>query len=161
MREKLIKLLETVPPLDAAIIGLRGGKQLLSTSRIADHLIANGVTVQDKTEISEELLEQLRNAPVTILQEEPTIEVVQQWIPVTERLPEDDDQLHFYDDGIMRCITVLAYTEYGRTIPKNRLLVRPTGNKYLEKQVTNGWVWASGTEEVTHWMPLPQPPKEE
>jgi hypothetical protein len=45
MRAKLIKLLETVPPLDAAIIGLRGGKQLLSTSRIADHLLANGVTV--------------------------------------------------------------------------------------------------------------------
>lgn len=86
---------------------------------------------------------------------------VQEWVPVSERLPEDEDQLHFYDDGRMRCITVLAYTEYGRTIPKNRLLVRPTGNEFLDKQVTDGWIWASGTEKVTHWMPLPEPPKGE
>ena len=45
-REKLIELLETVPPPDSVIMGLRGGKRLLSTSRIADHLIANGVTIQ-------------------------------------------------------------------------------------------------------------------
>ena len=86
---------------------------------------------------------------------------IQKWIPVTERLPEDDENIHFYDDGRLRCVTVLAYTEYGRTIPKNRLLVRPTGIEYLDTQVTDGWVWASGTEEVTHWMPLPEPPKGE
>ena len=117
MREKLIELLREVQYL--------GGLE----EKIADYLIANGVTVQ-------------------------------QWIPVTERLPEDDEQLHFYDDGRMRCVTVLAYTEYGRSIPKNRLLVRRTGNEFLDQQATDGWKWARGTEEVTHWMPLPQPPKE-
>ena len=82
------------------------------------------------------------------------------WIPVSEGLPEDDKRLKFYDDGRMRCITVLAYTEYGRIIPKNRLLVRPTGNEFLDKQVTDGWIWESGTKEVTHWMPQPEPPEE-
>lgn len=84
---------------------------------------------------------------------------VQHWISVKDRLPEDDDSIHFYDDGRMRCTTVLAYTEYGRIIPKNRLLVKPTGNEYLDTQVTDGWEWARGTEEVTHWQPMPQPPK--
>ena len=83
------------------------------------------------------------------------------WIPVTERLPEEDKRVRFSDDGRMRFTTVLAYTEYGRIIPKNRLLVRPTGNEYLDTQVTDGWVWARGTEDVTHWMPLPEPPKGE
>ena len=97
--------------------------------KIAQHLIANGVTAQE-------------------------------WISVTERLPEDDERLEFYDDGRLRGTTVLAYTEYGRTVPKNRLIIRPTGDEYFDQFVTAGWEWSKGTENVTHWMPLPRPPKE-
>ena len=86
---------------------------------------------------------------------------VQEWISVKDVLPEDDEQIEFYDDGRIRLTTVLAYTEYGRIIPKNRFIVRPTGNEYLDKQVTNGWIWAIRTEEVTYWMPLPDAPKED
>jgi hypothetical protein len=86
---------------------------------------------------------------------------VQEWIPVTERLPEDDERLEFYDDGRLRGTTVLAYTEYGRTVPKNRLIIRPTGDEYFDQFVTDGWEWSKGTENVTHWMPLPKPPKGE
>lgn len=119
-RENLIELLQGSP---TDIMGNHG------VGALADHLIANGVTIQ-------------------------------RLIPVSERLPEDDDRLTFYDDGRLRCTTVLAYTVYGRTIPKNRLKVRIVNNEYLDTQATDGWVWASGTEEVTHWMPLPLPPKE-
>ena len=38
---------------------------------IADDLINNGVTVQKNVEISDELLKQLKNAPITIWKEEP------------------------------------------------------------------------------------------
>ena len=86
---------------------------------------------------------------------------VQEWISVKDMLPEDDEQIESYDDGRMSCKTVLAYTKYGRIISKNRLIVIPTGNKYLDNQVTDGWIWARGTEEITHWMPIPQPPKGE
>ena len=55
---------------------------------VADHLIANGVTVQENVEISDELLKQLKNAPITICKEEPSIELVQEWISVNDRLPE-------------------------------------------------------------------------
>ena len=55
---------------------------------VADHLITNGVTVHENVEISDELLKQLKNAPITICKEEPSIEVVQEWISVNDRLPE-------------------------------------------------------------------------
>ena len=84
---------------------------------------------------------------------------VQEWISVDDRLPEDDEKIESYYDGRMSCKTVLVYTKYGIVIPKNRLIVRPTGNKYLDSPVTDGWIWASGTEEVTHWMPMPELPK--
>ena len=58
------------------------------TEYLADHLISNGVTVQENVEISDELLKQLKNAPITICKEEPSIEVVQEWISVNDRLPE-------------------------------------------------------------------------
>ena len=100
---------------------------------------------------SEEIAENLIGHGVT----------VQEWISVDDRLPEDDEKIESYYDGRMSCKTVLIYTKYGIIIPKNRLIVRPTGNKYLDDQVTGGWIWAGGTEEVTHWMPIPEPPKGE
>lgn len=76
IREKLVELLRDVQYL--------GGLE----EKIADHLIANGVTVQENVEISDELLKQLKNAPITICKEEPSIEVMQEWISVNDRLPE-------------------------------------------------------------------------
>lgn len=59
MREKLIKLLEsTVPKEEVAAYG----EVYVSTSRVADHLIANGVTLDNQVSSSK-------------------------WIPVSERLP--------------------------------------------------------------------------
>lgn len=83
------------------------------------------------------------------------------WVSVNEKLPEEDDRVPIYDDGRMKATTVLAYTVYGRIIPKNRLMVRVVGNEYLDTQATDGWVWASGSEDVTHWKPMPGKPKEE
>ena len=97
-REKLIELLCYVQYL--------GGLE----EKIADHLLANGVTVQ-------------------------------KWIPVTERLPfaeygESDDVLAITELGVMRTL----YFDGGN------------------------WCFQSGEccpHKVTHWMPLPQPPKED
>lgn len=76
------------------------------TERFADHLIANGVTMQE-------------------------------WIPVTERLPQNDQYaLCFMQNGSFR---VLQWS-------------------YI------AWMWNNDNEryeeeDVTHWMPLPVPPK--
>lgn len=78
------------------------------------------------------------------------IERVQDWIPVEERLPEEN-------------VTVLAFN------------ADPHAEKYVLARyravVHFGYCWCQFDQEydswcascwkVTHWMPLPQPPKEE
>lgn len=77
----------------------------------ADHLIANGVTIQ-------------------------------QWIPVTERLPEP-------------FVSVLVQMPGEKPFPTVR-----------EGFISNNGVWHSAyfdreSDEVTHWRPMPEPPKRE
>ena len=105
VREKLIELLETVvSPKDV----LCDGEVLVSTSRVADHLISHGVTVQ-------------------------------QWIPVTERLPEK---------------------------PGRYLICEELGRAMIAGWDTSRWFGGHSYSEftvykATHWMPLPEPPKGE
>lgn len=81
-------------------------------ARLADHLIANGVTFAED------------------------INVPNKWIPVSERLPEED--------GIY-LISVNSETKgiYSRTA----------------WYFTQNEQWLA-MQEVTHWMPMPEPPKE-
>ena len=62
---------------------------------------------------------------------------IQKWIPVTERLPESQQKV---------------------------IVCRKNGK--VEQGVylgVNGWwkVYGTNTKAVTHWMPLPEPPKED
>lgn len=77
----------------------------------ADHLIANGVTVTDNN-------------------------VGGKWIPVTERLPENE-----------KVIVVLG----------NPCEVWTFNGDYWEDE----YGWLQEFKGVTHWMPLPEPPKGE
>ena len=116
MREKLIELLKQIPQVNHAEAYVHGMDYVFGCA--ADHLLANGVTVQ-------------------------------QWIPVTERLPENDYGKHWKErphylvclaNGLMRVAT-FGYKEYGWWIDSH--------NCVLSKEHYT---------EVTHWMPLP--PKE-
>ena len=66
---------------------------------------------------------------------------VQEWIPVTERLPEDDSD-------------VIAYL---RTGEEERIFPANYAKGVWFDCIFNKRV----TETTTHWMPLPQPPKGE
>ena len=58
----------------------------------------------------------------------------QTWIPVTERLPESDTAVIVATDSGMVFQCLYAY---------------------------DGWdLWDGYTVNITHWMPLPEPPKE-
>lgn len=81
VREKLVELI-----FDSLCHHI--DKSCKLAENIADDLISNGVTVRENVEISGELLKQLKNAPITICKEEPSIELVQEWISVDDRLPE-------------------------------------------------------------------------
>ena len=63
---------------------------------------------------------------------------VQEWISVNDRLPKDGQIVLTYKNGVY---DIQAYEE--------------RRNGWLCK----GWFWSMAT--VTHWMPLPQPPKGE
>ena len=100
VREKLVELLRSAKyNLAGNTLGQSYFDSCLAI--IADHLIANGVTVQ-------------------------------QWIPVTERLPEDD-------------VDVLTRRATGVSV---------------DSHCRSGWLYDEyhGEWSVTHWMPLPETP---
>lgn len=108
-REKLIELIQGTP--DVKVWPDAGGK-------IADHLIANGVTVQ-------------------------------KWIPVAERLPEKHG-------GTYVCL--LKFPEAKEAFPHCL-----TWHAYGDNGYVNGPHFSDeGLDglKVTHWMPLPELPKE-
>lgn len=100
-REKLIELLYNLPTPEFVIGTRRAGKKLITAGFIADHLIANGVTVRE-------------------------------WISVKDRLPNKP----------MKC---LVYTKRGDCCGYDILYY----NQGFYSQYDN----------VTHWMPLPEPPE--
>lgn len=65
---------------------------------------------------------------------------VQQWIPVTERLPDKHDRylcnVRAFSFPDLRYFAILKYDDGG----------------FIEGRIY--------TDDVTHWMPLPEPPKE-
>ena len=88
------------------------------------------------------LKEASRNAVIIPGGCEPSIELVEpvKWIPVTERLPKD------------RSERVLVKIKYADSI---------TGSPAMD---TDRYVideWMRYGDFVTHWMPLPEPPKED
>ena len=73
---------------------------------------------------------------------------VQEWIPVTERLPD-----------LIPCNVGTAYSE---------AVIAWTSGRKAMIAVWDGidWIapfdyWEAWGEEITHWMPLPEPPKGE
>ena len=108
IREKLVELIKKVPY--GVVVGAKFEQHFCE--KVADHLIANGVTVQE-------------------------------WIPVSERLPDDA----LIGKEILICI-------------KNRWEERRTTTAHwwgYKARLDAAWFWA----DVTHWMPLPEAPKGE
>lgn len=107
------------------------GMQAIGNTEVADHLIQNGVTIQ-------------------------------KWIPVTERLPEEHDSIFAKLYGTERFLPGMF-----KTISENVLavFVLEDGRKRVKETHTNEGKWnmsgVYGAKEVTHWMPLPEPPKED
>lgn len=77
------------------------------------------------------------------------------WIPVQERLPED----MLPSDSKARQIKVLVSIrgENGTTV-RTQLRMKPT--PYFQSIGITDWYWKYAAGNVTHWMPLPEPPKE-
>ena len=122
-REKLIELLVEFVEVDVWDNGEFIEKEI-NFAKIADNLIAHGVTIQ-------------------------------KWIPVTERLPDKIDQYIVvvkskcdFEDEYCIDTDVAIYNPYERA--------------YIDGCWTTFNDWDEGQQylHVTHWMPLPKPPKE-
>ena len=120
MREKLIELIQTATYNVNCICVSRDwcdgcpaeyGKGACKEVYVADHLIANGVTISNLETVDKE------------------------WIPVSDRLPEKGKD-------------VLVYT-----LTHDVLKAHCYGDR---QWFAHDGIW----RVVTHWMPLPEPPKE-
>lgn len=78
---------------------------------------------------------------------------VQRWIPVTERLPEDD----LPKGSKVKQIKVLTALKSDKGVRTVRSQMRYRCTWYSDSEP---WTWKYSGSEITHWMPLPEPPKE-
>lgn len=165
MREKLIELLENSPYLDVL-----GG--LSYYEEAADHLIANGVILKDDTSCMQRfiatessldikrMISEWENKPVVFYADrgESIIPIPQwEWIPVTERLPEEDGKYLVFEQSSGRTNTsILRFAKDARKVDRYDFKGR-WKNAWYEYDSE----WGHYTvDSVTHWMPLPEPPKE-
>ena len=112
-------------------------------------------------DVREKLVELLQSAPADIIGNHGVVALadlliangvtVQEWISVKDRLPDNKEYDWVLaqvveDNGFMHIPTVMEY--------------RQSKNDWFEE--TYGWISEhNGAFTVTHWMPLPQPPKGE
>ena len=135
VREKLVELIGSTEYGNGSLVGNNFQKGFIE--KIATHLIANGVTVQENVEISDELLKQLKNAPITICKEEPSVELAQEWISVDDELPKEQG--------------------YYRVYHKNS---KSISDRFYYKDCTDLFVNVMD-DPITYWKPIEQPPKGE
>ena len=115
MRDKLIELIGSTEYGKGSLVG--NNFQRGFVEKIADHLIANGVTIQ-------------------------------KWIPVTERLPKP------YGDVITLRQDLLS--ENWHAVGLEYITLHGDANIPVWSKDHMTW-----KNKVTHWMPLPEPPKGE
>lgn len=99
-------------------------------------IIANGVTVQDGND---------NNVPT-------------KWISVNDRLPQEDGSYLVTINSFNGCkyIDVRWFAKDGEIVDKYELAGQENVWYYYDSE----WGYIS-IDSVTHWMPLPQPPKGE
>ena len=78
----------------------------------------------------------------------------QQWISVKDRLPEDD-----IPKGSDR-LAIKVMVSYGNRKNSVRTLTRWRWIESMNPIQYSNWIWSKDADCVTHWMPLPEPPKE-
>ena len=141
-REKLIELLREGIRADnekkeAWILGGKVGEKPSVFENMADHLIANGVTIKRERFLIKE------NGEIVPLSSK--------WIPVTERLPK----------SIANKVITLSENGYVGFGHYENYKGRQTWYNLESDEPFTAWNHDDDSYEVTHWMPLPKPPKGE
>ena len=122
-REKLVSILLSTPNPEVVVAGQRNGKAFAIADFIANYLIANGVTFATDNNVGSK------------------------WIPVTERLPDEDG-------------SYLVTTTTGMITTARFYISKYFPATKCMPEFTSQAKWQSN-RNVTYWMPLPEPPKED
>ena len=127
-REKLIELFFNAEQMVHIPYGMNTKEaERYVFEQMADHLIANGVTVNE-------------------------------WISVKDRLPDKDGAYLVFEKGSYgNQIRTLRFAKDGRKVDKYDF---HRGWKNVWYRYDSEWGHIT-IDSVTHWMPLPQPPKGE
>lgn len=78
------------------------------------------------------------------------------WISVKDRLPEDDENIKFYDNNGLKIAPFLVFDGDIFICPRLKAYQKLNA---LRLDNINEWIWYQHLW-ITHWMPLPEPPKE-
>lgn len=131
VREKLVELLGNLFCGDYGVNGCDSCKYntevMCSAYACADHLIANGVTIQ-------------------------------RWIPVAERLPRSRGEVFVWRvTPSWRTYDIVRFTDCLEDVDDVEFKGQKRGGFYLYDSEYGIYE----TRDVTHWMPLPEAPKED
>jgi hypothetical protein len=126
VREKLVELLCEAHSKATDAEAFADATYAQQLEMEADHLIANGVSIQ-------------------------------RWIPVEERLPEDDGEYLAVGNYFGWWWAVLMFAKDGRKVDEYDFHERWENVWYDFDRDCGHCIYGS----VTHWMPLPQTPKED
>ena len=103
-------------------------------------LVKRAITDWEHGDVSERIADHLISNGVRLETKRATSEEIKRWIPVTERLPDVGD----------RCLCNVKSFAFPGSYYISILMYDKCG--FVE-----GCIY---TDDVTHWMPLPEPPKE-
>ena len=137
VREKLVELLQDEN--DPVWMWFPNNASMM---QLSDYLIANGVTVQEDCK---DCAEATQNCIVKLQEQISELRSAHEWIPVTERLPEPK---HEFD----------ARNWY--LVALSNGVVKELAYEFNNNSVF-GYGWRETAYPVTHWMPMPHPPKGE
>lgn len=79
------------------------------------------------------------------------VEPGHEWISVEERMPEDDLPI---GSKVKQIKVFVAYKTNGRWVTRTQ--IRKKGRWY---GAPDEWDWIKISDPITHWMPMPEPPK--
>ena len=161
IKEKLIELICSTEYGNSSLIGNNFQKGFIE--KIADHIIASGYIEELQNEAYDLGVDSaLHNHfglswedAAGLRKEIKSLQEATRWIPVTERLPEDD----LPKDTKRRKIRCLVYSDKGTVKPcvRQRYQTKRSG-----EWVLSDWEWNKDIfAKPTHWMYMPEPPKGE
>ncbi len=142
VREKLVELLDNFNRDLSKYAGNPKFFVVDDNSELADHLIANGVTVQDVPDNNAAYKTKATELPRDF----------GRWIPVEERKPD-----------LFPCSAGTAYSEAVNVLTSGHKVITAIwdGTDFIG----DAEFWEAGDEVITHWtpvlLPLPEPPKGE